>query len=92
MNPATHQAHSASWVTFTYASFAASLGMVALGILLLPVDLATRGYMAIGMLLLVQSSIVVTKTMRDQHEGARLHKRIEEARVEELLAKTERGA
>jgi hypothetical protein len=92
MNPATHQAHSASWVTFTYASFAASLGMVALGILFLPVDLATRGYMAIGMLMLVQSSITVTKTMRDQHEGTRLHKRIEEARVEELLAKAERSA
>ena len=92
MNPAARQAHSASWVTFTYASFAASLGMVALGILFLPVDLATRGYMAIGMLMLVQSSITVTKTMRDQHEGTRLHKRIEEARVEELLAKAERGA
>jgi hypothetical protein len=48
--------------------------------------------MAIGMLLLVQSSIVVTKTLRDQHEGARLHKRIEEARVEELLAKADRAA
>ena len=92
MNPATPQAHSASWVTFTYASFAASLGMVALGILFLPVDLATRGYMAIGMLMLVQSSITVTKTMRDRHEGTRLHKRIEEARVEELLAKAERNA
>ncbi len=55
-------------------------------------DLATRGYMAIGMLMLVQSSITATKTVRDQYEGARLHKRIEEARVEELLAETERGA
>ena len=91
MNPTTHQTHSVSWVSFTYLSFAASLGMVALGILFLPVDLATRGYMAIGMLMLVQSSITMTKTMRDQHEGTRLHKRVEEARVEELLAKAERG-
>ena len=85
------QQHSGAWAAFTYASFAASVAMVALGILFLPVDLATRGYMAIGMAMLVQSSIVVTKTMRDQHEGSRLHKRIEEARVEELLAKAERG-
>ena len=91
MNPTTHQTHSSAWVSFTYISFAASLGMVALGILFLPVDLATRGYMAIGMLMLVQSSITMTKTMRDQHEGTRLHKRVEEARVEELLAKAERG-
>ena len=86
------QSHTGAWVTFTYASFAASLGMVALGIVFLPVDLAVRGYMAIGMLMLVQSSIVMTKTTRDQHEGSRLHKRIEEARVEELLAKADRSA
>ena len=92
MSHQPQQPHSGAWVSFTYASFAASVGMVALGIAFLPVDLAVRGYMAIGMLLLVQSSIVVTKTMRDQHEGARLHKRIEEARVEELLAKADRAA
>ena len=92
MNQQPHQPDSGAWAAFTFVSFAASLGMVALGILFLPVDLATRGDMAIGMLMLVQSSITVTKTLRDRHEGGRLHRRIEEARVEELLAKTERGA
>ncbi len=92
MNPAPHQPHSSARVSFTYISFAASLAMAALGIVFLPVDLAVRGYMAIGMLLLVQPSIIATKAMRDQHEGTRLHKRVEEARVEELLAKAERSA
>ena len=92
MDSTPRQPHSSAWVSFTYISFTASLAMVALGILFLPVDLATRGYMAIGMLMLVQSSITVTKTMRDRHEGTRLHNRIEDARVEELLAKAERSA
>lgn len=92
MNHQPHQPDSGAWAAFTFISFAASLAMVGLGILFLPVDLAVRGYMAIGMLMLVQSSITVTKTVRDRHEGTRLHKRIEEARVEELLAKTERPA
>ena len=92
MNHQPHQQHSGAWATFTYVSFAASVAMVALGVLFLPVDLATRGYMAIGMMMLVQSSFTVAKTARDQHEGTRLHKRLEEARVEELLAKTERSA
>ncbi len=92
MNQQPHQPDSGAWAAFTMASFAASVAMVALGILFLPVDLATRGYMAIGMLMLVQSSITATKTVRDRHEGTRLHKRLEEARVEELLAKTERSA
>jgi hypothetical protein len=92
MNQQPHQPDSGAWAAFTFVSFAASVLMVALGILFLPVDLATRGYMAIGMLMLVQSSITATKTVRDRHEGTRLHKRLEEARVEELLAKTERSA
>ena len=92
MNHEPHQQHSGAWAAFTYASFAASVAMVALGVLFLPVDLATRGYMAIGMMMLVQSSITVAKTARDRHEGSRLHNRIEEARVEELLAKAERSA
>ena len=91
MNHQPHQPDSGSWATFTYISFAASVAMVALGVLFLPVDLATRGYMAIGMMMLVQSSFTVAKTARDRHEGTRLHKRLEEARVEELLAKTERA-
>lgn len=92
MNHQPHQQNSGAWATFTYVSFAASVAMVALGILFLPVDLATRGYMAIGMMMLVQSSITATKTARDRHEAARLHKRIEEAKVEEFLAKAERPA
>lgn len=93
MNPATpNQPDSGAWVAFTHVSFAASVAMVALGVLFLPVGLATRGYMAMGVMMLVRSSITVAKTARDRHEGTRLHKRIEEARVEEPLAKAERSA
>jgi hypothetical protein len=91
MSNQPHQPDSGAWAAFTYLSFAASVAMVALGVLFLPVDLATRCYMAIGMMMLVQSSFTVAKTARDRHEGTRLHKRLEEARVEELLAKTERA-
>jgi hypothetical protein len=89
--PSDHRPHTGAWVAFTYASFVASLGMMGLGILLLPVDLAVRGYLAMGTAMLVQSSLILAKTLRDAHEGSRLHKRIEDARVEELLARAERG-
>lgn len=82
--------HSSPWLSFCYAAFLASIGMVGLGILWLPVDFATRGYMAMGALMLVQSTIVLTKTLRDVHEGSLLHRRIEDARVDELLARAER--
>ena len=64
------QPHSSSWVTFTYISFLASAGMVAAGILFLPLDLWAKGYLAMGALMLIQSCITLTKTLRDNHEAA----------------------
>ena len=92
MNPqAQTHGHSGTWVTFTYASFFASLGMVALGILFAPVDIWIKAYFGMGAALLVQSCITMTKTVRDVHEGSRLVNRIEDARAERLLMEIERG-
>lgn len=86
MNPQTPAVqHSGAWVSFTYASFLASLGMVALGILFMPLDIWMKGYFAMGLIMLVQSCITVTKTVRDQHEASRLVNRIEDAKAERLL-------
>ena len=83
--------HSGSWIAFTYASFFASLGMVAVGILFAPIDIWIKAYFAMGAALLVQSCITMTKTLRDVHEGTRLVNRIEDARAERLLMEIERG-
>ena len=82
--------NSRSWVGFCYFAFAAAVGMMALGIVWLPVDFATRGYLAMGVAMLIQSTIILTKTLRDEHEGSLLHRRIEDARVDELLARADR--
>lgn len=79
------QPHSSGWVTFTYASFAISAGMTALGILFLPLDLWSKGYMAMCALMLVQSCITLSKTIRDNHESTRFVNRLEDARTERLL-------
>jgi hypothetical protein len=92
MNPqAQTHGHSGTWVAFTYASFFASVGMVALGILFAPVDIWIKAYFGMGAALLVQSCITMTKTVRDVHEGSRLVNRIEDARAERLLMEIERG-
>jgi hypothetical protein len=83
--------HSPAWVTFTYASFTLSVLMVATGILFAPVDLWIKGYFAMAAALLVQSSITVTKTLRDVYEGNRFVNRIEDAKAERLLMELERG-
>ena len=92
MNAQTAQfsQHSGSWIAFTYASFFASVAMVAGGILFAPIDIWIKAYFAMGAALLIQSAIVMTKTLRDVHEGGKLVNRIEDARAERLLMGIER--
>jgi len=50
-----------------------------------PLDWTIRAYFAMGMAMLVQSSFILAKTIRDLHETNRMINRIEEARTEKLL-------
>jgi hypothetical protein len=84
MNETSH-IHSHAWMTFTYLAFGCSVFMVGIGIFLLPLELAVKGYLAIGFLMVIQSSITLTKTMRDNHEGGKLVNRLEDAKTERLL-------
>jgi hypothetical protein len=82
-NPVVH--HSQSWIVFTYVSFVAALAMVVVGVILMPLDLAMKGYLAMGVAMLIQSCITLTKTLRDNDEAGKLVSRIEDARTERLL-------
>ncbi len=82
--------HSSAWVIFTYVSFLGALGLVLAGIALLPLDTWIKGYFVMGVALLVQSCITVTKTLRDVHESTKLMHRLEDAKAERLLMDIER--
>jgi len=84
------QTNTAGWVTFTYASFAAAIGMTALGIYALPADLWVKGYMMMAMVFLCGSTFTLAKTVRDEHEAKRFANRIEEAKTEKLLMEMHR--
>ena len=77
--------HSPAWVGFTYASFLGAAVMVAAGVFFMPIDIWLKGYLAMGVIMLVQSCVTLTKTGRDQHENRRLVNRIEDAKAERLL-------
>lgn len=85
MNPNQPITHAPAWVAFTYICFVGALVMLVVGIAVLPIDLWMRGFLFMGMLMLVQSCITMTKTQRDLHEGKRLLSRIDDARTEKLL-------
>ena len=88
-NPVLH--HSHAWIIFTYVSFAAALAMVVGGIVLMPLDLAMKGYLAMGVVMLIQSCMTLTKTIRDNDEAGKLVNRIEDAKTEHLLMDVVKG-
>ena len=86
------QPHTSAWVSFTYASFAASAFMVGVGVFFLPLDLWIKGYLAMGIVMLVQSCVTLTKTVRDVHESSRFVNRIEDAKAERLLMEVSKAS
>lgn len=76
---------TAGWIMFTYIQFAVALGMSAIGIWVIPVDLTVKGYLAMGFLFAVSATFTLAKTVRDEHEARRMANRLEEARAEKLL-------
>lgn len=83
--------HTAGWVTFSYASFAISCGMMALGIWALPADLWVKGYLMMASVFMLGSCFTLAKTVRDEHEAKRFTNRIEDAKAERLLMEVGRG-
>jgi hypothetical protein len=78
--------HSAAWVFQTKLSFVVSLTGLVLGIVYLPVDPWVRAYLASVALYSITSAISLSKTLRDEHESHRLLTRVDEVKLERLLA------
>jgi len=79
------QRDSAAWRGFVKASFLLAAAAVGVGIYFLPVDYWAKGYMAMGMLFLTASSIILTKTIRDEHEAQKIIHQIQDVKTERIL-------
>jgi hypothetical protein len=67
-------------------SFAVAICAVVLGICYLPVDPWIRAFLALGSLFLVTSSFTLAKCVRDAQETSVLTTRLDQARVDKILA------
>jgi hypothetical protein len=56
------------------------------GVMFLPLDIWQRLFLAMTVLFLVTSSFTLAKVIRDQEEAATIRVRLDEARIEKLLA------
>lgn len=57
-----------SWVLFTWVSFIIIIIAMTLAVIYMPMDRWVKGYLALSSLFLIQSSISLSKTLRDQAE------------------------
>lgn len=80
-----HQ-NTAAFYGQSVASFAVALGAVGLGILYLDADVWVRGFLAIAVLYLTTSAFTLAKVIRDRQEAGQIVSRVDQARLEKLLA------
>jgi hypothetical protein len=67
-------------------SFALAGGGLAVGIAYLPVSAWMRAFLALGLLYTVTSAFTLAKVIRDRQETGELVTRVDQARLEKLLA------
>ena len=67
-------------------SFSIALVTVVVGILYLDIDPWTRAFLGLGTIYLVTSAFTLAKCIRDQQEDTALTKRLDQARVDKLIA------
>jgi hypothetical protein len=77
---------TSAFVAQAAIAFGVSFFGAGVGIFYLPLDIWQRGFLAMAVLFLVTSTFTLAKVVRDQQETATVRSRIDEARMEKLIA------
>ena len=85
MNDSLTLPNSSSWTFFVKLTFAIALVAMGAFVFFMEGSLLTKGYLALNSLFLVSSTIMLSKTLRDDYEAQRLLNRINEAKTNKIL-------
>jgi hypothetical protein len=77
---------TAAFVVQAWLSFAISVSAMVFAVLYLPVGPWIRAFLGLGLLYVVTSSITLAKVVRDQQEVTEVVSRVDQARLDKLLA------
>ncbi|MBW8704542.1 hypothetical protein MBT84_33580 [Streptomyces sp. MBT84] len=80
------QQNTAAFYGQAVASFAVAMAATAVGIARLNADAWVRAFLGIAVLYLVTSAFTLAKVIRDRQEAGQLVSRVDQARLEKLLA------
>jgi hypothetical protein len=77
--------HSKTWINFNYVCVAVAFFMLGACILLMNVELAMKGYLAMGVVFLAGSLVTLVKTLHDQRVAGDVTSKLERAKQDKLL-------
>lgn len=77
--------HSNLWVNFNYLCVFIAYVMLAASLVLMPVNLATKGYIAMGVIFLSGSLVTLVKTLHDLRVEREGITKLERAKQDKLL-------
>ncbi|MFJ4921466.1 YiaA/YiaB family inner membrane protein [Streptomyces sp. NPDC088725] len=80
------QQNTAAFYVQAVASFALALVAVTVGVVRLDADVWVRSFLAIAVLYLTTSAFTLAKVVRDRQEAGQLVSRVDQARIEKILA------
>ncbi|MFF7182318.1 YiaA/YiaB family inner membrane protein [Streptomyces sp. NPDC008121] len=80
------QQNTAAYYLQAVISFGLALAAVSIGIFNLDADAWVRSFLAIAVLYLTTSAFTLAKVVRDRQEAGQIVSRVDQARLEKLLA------
>ncbi|MFH8801737.1 YiaA/YiaB family inner membrane protein [Streptomyces sp. NPDC017936] len=80
------QQSTAAFYGQAVASFALAMAATSVGIYQLDTDAWVRAFLAVAVLYLVTSAFTLAKVVRDRQEAGQIVSRVDQARLEKLLA------
>ena len=83
---ATSPKPTAAFFIQSAIAFGVSAGSLLVGAFYLPVDPWQRGFLIVGALFLITSTFNLAKVIRDQQEANSIRVRVDEARLDKLMA------
>lgn len=79
------QSNSSGWLFFVRITFGISIAAMVAFIFFMEGSLLMRGYLALNSLFLISTTIIMSKTMRDEHEAQTINHKISEAKTNKIL-------
>jgi hypothetical protein len=80
-----NESNNGVYIAFNAAGVAAALFLLALSLWLAPVDLSTKGYWGMGIVLLMASLVNLVKYRTDDRHNQEIVRQLEQAKNEKIL-------